>query len=300
VSYDLRIYPKDFKPRAIIEWLGWRAHYSTDDNRAAYSNDDTGIYFSFEVVEQPEQDEGEPPEPPYVHFNLNYCRPHIFGLEAEPEIAAFLKQFDSSIHDPQFNGMGDGPYSREAFLSAWNHGNRLGFEAIGGDSEAPPPWGADPAVIEAVWKWNYGRAALQKQAGDKIFVPRISWFLPAGAETPAAACTWTDRVPTMIPETLISHVALVRQPRQGLMGMLGLARADKPKFELKLAGVKGIAHMPGMDDGEVHGQSVVYTPFVQTTDMNKLFSGAWPPDAASIVPVEQVCGADLVALMKKT
>jgi hypothetical protein len=50
----------------------------------------------------------------------------------------------------------------------------------------------------------------------------------------------------------------------------------------------------------VHGQSVVYTPLVQTTDMNKLFSGAWPPDAASIVPVEQVCGADLVALMKKT
>ena len=183
--------------------------------------------------------------------------------------------------------------------SGWNAGNRFGFQAAGESSDPPPPWPADPTLIEAIWKWNYGRSALQKTAGDQVFVPRISWFLPTGAGAPVAACTWTDRVPTMIPESLVSHIALVRQPRNGLMGLLGLSRsADKPKFELKLAGVKGIAHMPGMDRGDAHGQPVVYTPLVQTIEMNKLFSGAWPPDAATIVPAEQVCAADLVALMK--
>ncbi len=258
MSYDLHITPKSFDPRAIIEWFGWREHYETNDNGAHYSNDDTGVYFSFEVVANPEPCEDEPAPAPYVHFNLNYYRPHIFGLEAEPEVAAFLQQFDSAIHDPQSGGMGDGPYSRAGFLGGWNAGNRFGFQAIGSRNKSPPPWHADPALIEAIWKWNYGRAALQKTAGDQVFVPRISWFLPAGADGPVPACTWTDRVPTMIPESLVSHIALVRQPKQGLMGMLGLSRSsgDRPKFELRLAGVKGIAHIPAMDRADAHGQPV--------------------------------------------
>jgi hypothetical protein len=300
VSYDLFITPKQFDARAISEWLGWRDHYEVTENQAFYSNDDTGVYFSFSIETSPEQEEGEEQRSPHVVFNLNFYRPHTFALEAEPEVAAFLHQFDSTVHDPQSDGIGDGPYSREGFLSGWNTGNRFGFSVMGQHTDSPPPWPADPALIEAVWKWNYGRAALQKTAGDQVFVPRISWFLPTDAAAPVPTCIWTDRVPTMIPETLVSDIALVRQPRQGVMGMLGLSRkADKPMFDLKLAGVKGIAHMPGMDRGDAHGQSVFYTPLVQTTEMNKLFSGAWPPDAARIVPAEQVCGSDLVALIRK-
>jgi hypothetical protein len=295
VSYDLYIMPKQFDARAISEWFGWREHYDDD----VYSNDDTGVYFMVNIVSAPDEEDGEPASP-HVHFNINLYRPHVFALEAELEIAAFLKQFDSSIHDPQADGAGDGPYSREGFLRGWNTANRFGFSAMGKQADSPPPWPADRALIEAVWKWNYGRAALQKTAGDQVFVPRISWFLPLGEDAPVPACTWTDRVPTMIPESLVSHLALVRQPRQGLMGMLGLSRPSdgKPKFELKLAGVKGVAHMPGVDRGDAYGQPVFYTPLVQTTEMNRLFSGAWRPDAATIVPTEHVCGADLVALMK--
>jgi hypothetical protein len=300
VSYDLFIYPKQFDAAAIRDWFGWRDRYETSETQAAYSNDDTGVYFSFDINADPEQYEDEEPSPPHIAFNLNYYRPHTFGLEAEPEIAAFLKQFDSRIHDPQSEGMADGPYSREGFLNGWNAGNRFGFQAIGRDSDPPPPWPADPSIIEAIWKWNFHRAALQKTAGDQVFVPRISWFLPLGADAPVAACTWTERVPTMIPEALVTHVALVRQPRQSLMGMIGLSRsADRPRFELRLAGVKGIAHMPGTDRGEAHGNPVVYTSAIVTPEVQKLFSGAWPPDAASIVATEHVCGADLVSLAMK-
>jgi hypothetical protein len=194
-------------------------------------------------------------------------------------------------------GMGEGPYSREGFLRGWTAGNRFGFQAAGSSSQAPPPWPADPALIEAVWKWNYGRPALQKIAGEQVFVPRISWFLPAGAGAPVPACTWTDRVPTMIPESIVSHIALVRKPQKTIMGMLGLSRSnDKPKFDIKLAGVRGIAHLPGMDRGDALGLPVVYTPADQTTEMQKLFSGAWPPDAATLIAAEHVCGSDLLLL----
>jgi hypothetical protein len=301
VSYDLYITPKKFDAAAILDWFGWRDHYEASEAQARYSNNDSGVYFSFDIHDDPAPDEREAQRSPYIAFNLNYARPHTFGLEAEPELAAFLKAFDSRIEDPQLEGMGEGPYSREGFLRSWNAGNRFGFEAAGSHDGSPPPWPADPGIIEAIWKWNYGRAALQKAAGDQIFVPRISWFLPAGADAPVAACTWTERVPTMIPETLVTHVALVRQPRQSLMGMIGLSRsADKPKFELRLAGVKGVAHMPDMDRGEAHELPVVYTPLVQSTEMHRLFSGAWPPDAATLVATEHVCGADLVSLIKKS
>jgi hypothetical protein len=57
--------------------------------------------------------------------------------------------------------------------------------------------------------------------------------------------------------------------------------------------------MPGTDRGEAHGNPVVYTSAIVTPEVQKLFSGAWPPDAASIVATEHVCGADLVSLAMK-
>jgi hypothetical protein len=297
VNYDLYITPKKFDAAAIREWFGWREHYEVSETQALYSNDDTGVYFLFDIVEEAAASDGEAAHDPHLAFNLNCGRPHVFGLEAEPEVSALLKAFDSQIEDPQEDGMGVGPYSAEGFLRGWNAGNRFGFRAMGAQGHPPPPWPADPAVIEGVWRWNFGRAALQNVAGGQVFVPRINWFLPDGSEAPVAACAWTERVPSLIPESLVTHIALVRKPRQSLMDKLGLSRGDHAKYELRLTGVRGVAHLPGMDRGQAHGLPVFYTPAEPTPDMNKLFSGVWPADAAIIIPTEQVCGADLVALM---
>ena len=47
--------------------------------------------------------------------NLNYYRPHIFGMEAEPEVSGFVATFEPIIMDPQIGGMADGEYSRDGF-----------------------------------------------------------------------------------------------------------------------------------------------------------------------------------------
>lgn len=305
MSYDLLLVPAKFDAAAIRDWLGYRPHIGlkeTEDSdgvrttQAVYSNEDTGVYFAFGVSERGVPEDGIEATPAVV-FNLNYVRPHIFALEAEPEVAAFLEAFDCRIDDPQIDGMGEGAYSREDFLRGWTKGNHIGFQSIGEDTERPP-WSADPALIEAVWKWNYSRAALQKERGADIFVPRISWFMPEGAEAPISAASWTERVLTMLPADIISHVALVRRPRKSVMGILGLS-SEQPKFELRLVDFQQVASLPGVRRADVNGNAVLVTPPAGPVETQKIFQGDWPKGGGRILPADQVCGADLIALMKK-
>ncbi|MDO8358962.1 MAG: hypothetical protein Q7T08_02855 [Devosia sp.] len=301
MSYDLYITPRQFDVRAMCDWFERRNHYEVSDVQALYSNADTGTYFSFDFEPDPSAEEGEERRQPYVAFNLNFFRPHTFGLEAEPEIAAFLAQFDSAIHDPQTDGMADGPYSREGFLRGWNAGNRFGFSAVGRRSNPPPPWAIDPVVIEAVWKWNYGRADLQNAVGDQIFAPRVFWFLLAGADAPIAACVWTSDVPTLIPESAATHIALLRKPRRSLLSRVGFTPSgDESQVEMKFVRIRDVADVVVMDRRDVGGYQVLSAPIAQTNGVRRLFSGPWPSDATRTVPTEDICGTDLVALMKQS
>jgi hypothetical protein len=92
------------------------------------------VYFSFDYTDakdvDPEEIEEQPNDglvPTGLSFNINYIRPHFFGLEAEPELAALIEHFSFLIDDPQRQGMGRGKYSREGFLRGWNAGNLLGY-----------------------------------------------------------------------------------------------------------------------------------------------------------------------------
>lgn len=306
MSYDLLLIPEKLDPAAIRDWLGYRPHIDLKDiedsdglrtTQAVYSNEDTGVYFAFNISEHGIPEDGIE-STPAVLFNLNFFRPHIFALEAEPEVAAFLEVFGCRIDDQQVDGMGEGAYSREGFLRGWTKGNRIGFQAIGEDTDPPPPWPADPALIETVWKWNHGRAALQADRGADIFVPRISWFMPEGADAAIPAASWTERVLTMLPADIISHVALVRRPRKSVMGILGLS-SEKPKFELRLVDLQQVASLPGVKRADVNGHAVLVPPPAGPLENQKIFQGAWPKGGGRILPADQVCGADLVALMKK-
>jgi hypothetical protein len=89
-------------------------------------NAETGIHFRFDYCQE-RSDEWATGE--YVAFRMNYFRPHISGLEAEIELSAFVNAFACAIHDPQLDGMGDGPYSASGFLRGWNTGNAFAYEA---------------------------------------------------------------------------------------------------------------------------------------------------------------------------
>src|SRR5690349_4007908 len=77
-----------------------RPNYTVQGSQAWYANEDTGVYFSFGfgdgsdgVEDEPEEDLEPPPDEltsTGLSFNINYFRPHFFGLEAEPELAAVV------------------------------------------------------------------------------------------------------------------------------------------------------------------------------------------------------------------
>jgi hypothetical protein len=291
LSYDLFILPHAFDANAIRAHFEARPWYRVEAHQAFYSNEETGVYFAFDILENPESEEDSEPRQPHVAFNLNFFRPHTFALEAEPEIAAFLARFPGRTHDPQL--MGDEPYSRDGFLKGWNHGNRAAFSAMAGQG-ANAPLLADPAHIESAWRWNYNRRALQEKLGDNVFVPRVVWLQPSAGAAPVRCATWTFGIPSVIPEALITHVVLVRQKRPTLMKMFSRQQED-PGTELKLLGVESGIRLRGVERGEVDGMPVLFTPVTGPLEVQALFSGAWPKPAFTVVPTETVLGSDLAA-----
>jgi hypothetical protein len=293
VSYDLFFTPHAFDARAMLAWFGGRAHYDVSGPTAGYANDDTGVYFAFEINARLGSEQGEEALQPSVAFNLNFCRPHFFALEAEPELAAFSAAFPSCIEDPQTEGMGEGPYSREGFLRGWNAGNRFGFEAVGRNTTPPPPWPADPALLEAIWRWNFDRRRLQAKVGDRIFVPKLRWAVHNDAE-PVACATWTEGVPTLVPEDLVTHVLMVRQQRPSLRSFLSaITGRDRASVEFKLVTLDALHADPDVAAKEIDGHALLQTPQSGAV----ITPGSWPRADIRILPPEEVCGADLVARM---
>jgi hypothetical protein len=278
VSYDLYLTPEPFDADTIKAWFASRRHYNVSDAEAWYANEDTGVYFGFAIA-------SEAP----VAFNLNYFRPHIFGLEADAELNAFTQHFKCRLEDPQ-GGMDT--YSSNGFLDGWNAGNRSAFEIMGSKGEAP--LGAEASLIEAAWEWNYARAELQRAAGDKVFVPKVCWVQPEAGEAPLACVTWTWGIPTVIPEDLVTRLVLVRDTKPKLTDMF--ARNKQRQAEFKLLNVEDGIRLRGVEKTRLGGRDLLLAPPTGSLEVQTLFMGNWGPAQFGIVPADKVCGFDLVAL----
>ncbi len=193
MSYDLFFsFPTPVARRDVEAWFRKRRNYEVHDS-AVYQNGDTGVYFVFEF-------EGDAPDAlQRVSFSLNYFRPHVFGLEAEPEVRAFVERFHPQMEDPQMNGMGTGPYSTEGFLTGWNTGNAFGYESILSQQKSTAAFVSLPeAKFEAIWRWNHALNGVQGELGETVFVPRIMMFKVDGVLKSVAV--WSDGIPTLLPE----------------------------------------------------------------------------------------------------
>jgi len=212
VSYDLFfLVPKDRKPPSYEEFVAWfkdRANYSNPENPGWYENEMTGVYFSFACDEEEEREEALPDglKSAQMSFNMNYFRPHIFGLEAEPEVAAFVRRFDLRVEDLEPAGAGIGAYTSEAFLRGWNEGNAFAYKSFEGKGNFGTQT-LPTAEIERCWRWNLGVTALQCSLGDQIFVPRIVFIQIAGKVQSMAI--WPDGLPIALPD--VDQVLLGRQ-----------------------------------------------------------------------------------------
>ncbi|MCB9760194.1 MAG: hypothetical protein H6739_10200 [Alphaproteobacteria bacterium] len=198
MSYDLFFRSRGGPPdrAGVLEWFRGREHYKVTESQAFYENQATGVYFSFDFAEDAE----------LPAFNVNYFRPHTFGLEAEPELGAFVRRFDLTVDDPQSDGMGEGEYSAEGFVRGWNHGNRFAHRAMISLGHVNEPLLTLPrATLEGIWRWNEGRVAYGEWLNFiemlPCFVPTV--FLFQDDQDPARVRTgviWGEAMSIALPE----------------------------------------------------------------------------------------------------
>ena len=160
MSHDLYFQAgKELDKKSFAAYFKQRAHYQLGKGQALYQNEDTGVYFIFDE-----------PEDGVVAFNLNYFRPHVFGLEAAVELEQFGTAFGAAVFDAQGDDAEEKPFSRERFLQSWNEGNRFGYRAMLKEQSKPVfTWPA--RRIEEVWEWNYTRPL--ERVSENVFVPAI-------------------------------------------------------------------------------------------------------------------------------
>jgi hypothetical protein len=202
VSYDLLFRPRGNRLSRVSfrEYFTSRRSYTFRETQegahAAYENEDTGVYFSFVWGD------GCGPS-----MRVNYVRPHVFGLESEREVTAFVTSFEPAIDDPQSEGMGQGPYTPEGYLRGWNAGNvsacrafSSALEGASDDRACRRRWPA--ATLERMWRWNFHRWRTQDVFStiemEPWFVPRI--VLLDDSKELRSAVVWSPRVMILVPE----------------------------------------------------------------------------------------------------
>ncbi len=178
---------------AFAEYFRGRKNYESSKNQAVYQNEATGVYFVFGLETLEDDEPGLLP----VTFNVNYFRPHIFGLEAEPELSAFVAHFGLKVFDPQMDGMADGEYSGEGFLRGWNTGNGFGYRSILQQNPNAKLFTLPTAQLEACWQWNLAKDDLQAHYGEDVFVPRYLFLQRDGRAVPTVV--WPDGIPIAMP-----------------------------------------------------------------------------------------------------
>ena len=202
MSYDLyfRTRSGSLPAERFEAYFHKRPHYRFEGRQAVYENEDTGVYFLFEQDDgSGAADQDADSERFAAAFNINYFRPSVFGLEAEPEVAAFVRAFNLSIVDPQNDGMGEGDYDSKGFLRGWNAGNAFAFRAfLSNPDEKMPYKSTSRAVIHRAWTWNYGRTALQEKLGDDKFVPAVFFF--EKADKIKTFSVWPDGIAIAVPD----------------------------------------------------------------------------------------------------
>lgn len=200
MSYDLFFRARGERSpseKELRAYFDGHHRYQLEGDQAWYQNEDTGVYFLFEFGNQGgEGDEVSDLLP--ISFNINYFRPHVFGLEAESELSRFIAQFELLVSDPQMSGMGDGEYAAEGFLSGWNAGNELGYSVYLREQKGQRILHLPTETIEQVWRWNYGRETFYERLGQDLFVPKIMFAEHEGRLKLAAA--WPDAIPVVLPE----------------------------------------------------------------------------------------------------
>jgi hypothetical protein len=229
MSYDLYLH---FKPRIrradMLAYFAARKHYKAAKDRVSYQNDDTGVYFWFDL--KTGRDFLLRRTVVSAHFEINYNRPSFFGLEAEKELSALVGTFHPRIEDPQMHGMGEGPYASEGFLNGWNFGNALAARETVAKSRSTELPTLPRTQLNAAWEWNYDCAERRDRLNLHAYVPTILFWRIDGRAS--RVVVWGEAMPILLPR--VDYVIVVAESSR--TRQTGVASWDEVAALAKRAG----------------------------------------------------------------
>jgi hypothetical protein len=244
MSYDLYLYRRasadPLKEEGFQSYFEDRPHFTVKGTQAGYENEKTGVYFTFQYSDGTDADaDDSTTSREHIHFNLNYFRPHVFGLEAERVLTQLVEALDLVVSDPQTEGMGEGEYTPEGFLRGWNAGNRFAHQAcLALEQEGEKLIGRHhvlPAkLLRACWEWTYGIEALYDRVHDDgidVFIPRVMFALCDGVLR--TLCVWPQLIPTALPA--VDRILVMRDQLPHFAKGVDTANALVPWEEVRKA-----------------------------------------------------------------
>jgi hypothetical protein len=286
MSYDLYFQRAGGAPsrESIRKYFSKRQHFTVGEKRAHYTNERTGVYFGFDFTEP-----SQPGRAPLA-FNINYFRPHVFGLEAEPELTRFVDYFELEVDDPQGEGMGKGRYTPEGFLTGWNHGNRFAYRACLSVPELKEQqvFSLPALKHQALWRFNRVNDSVCEHLEDHLdelppcFVPTAMLLaLPNGKV--ATGVVWTMDMPLVLPEVdLVLSMrddGLHAAPLMELLGLLPVTQTWDADF------------VPA-DGGELGMKAFVVDQ--PSEELNARLWASMRPMQLSRLPTDQVLDTELL------
>jgi len=173
--------------KSFAAYFKERANYKVSKKQAVYQNEDTAVHFIWDA-----------PEDEVCAFNLNFFRPHVFGLEAALELEAFTQAFGVTVTDPQADEAAEPAFfNKDKFLQAWNDGNQFAYKSLL-EEQTEPVYSWPAARIRVVWEWNFGRPPESENGAEDIFVPGIFAVKLDGKVLSVAV--WPPGCPILLPE----------------------------------------------------------------------------------------------------
>jgi len=212
VSFDLYFYSKNEDPevnRHIKEYFAGKKFFNVkalenEGSQFWYENENTGVYFCFDLTTQPDEEDGEKKEGYYyigLTFNINYMRPMFFSYEAMPIVEEISQKLGLLIADPQDKGNPDGipkEYKADELMDSWNKSNEWATDIY--KQKGANLYYLDGSLSKLIWEYLMQKDELQEKLGDTTFVPKLFIIRLKDSAKLYTAITWNQSISEVIPK----------------------------------------------------------------------------------------------------
>lgn len=218
MSYDLYFYKRQEAQISESDISSYLTNNLCSPNEKGnqwfFENEDTEVYFSFDLDEPTNESEENEPENideyeyTRISFNLSFLRPDFFGQEVFLFIDNLIQIFELYVVNPQDSESEDYPIQPEEgeLYKNWSEINARHSAHLYEELEL----NYYPLLASnAIWQHNFNKVELQMELGEEYFVPRILVLQTVDEKRIITLAIWPEHIPILVPK--VDYFLLVKK-----------------------------------------------------------------------------------------